>query len=1021
MERKLIRNGLIISMLALTSILIVPTIEKKSVADTTEKNTVSETDDKGVQLIKSVGLNSEDEENPIITTNFNLTSNMNIRTNIVIALDVSYSMVWDGKKKVTDKYDTARNAIEKMLVSFRNSDKLDNCNVGLVMFSDSCVLKSDIKDIKQLATKNDVKKNTDFMNNLHSTEYPNLKKGNTNYEDALKVSNDMLQDYCKKNSVRNYIDNNTIILITDGIATRSNTIKIGGRTEKKGAFHASVDGIYESYKVKEQGTNVITVGYELGAGNSSSNDNNIKIESTDKNDKYYIHTMRLNKVKKYFKGQDVDFNRVLDIYKLLSREATQQKITSAMDAHEVNKRMADIILEEIASTNPNTKKSWYYKDVKELDIANNLEKIVKSMSSTTVTLEDSIPKEMNIVQGSIKCPTGVKYEIIGNRIIFTFGMELLSGKTLNFSFNTVLNILNACQSVGLKSGDYIYTNGSSIKQPNLNSTYGSSKFSYLGNELKLVSPTLKMTFDEELNECNITYDTKDGVFSYKPEDTYTIGKDYPLPTNVTRGDLKFAGWFYDEMCTKPVENNILPKTTRGNVKLYARWAATITYNSQISYFTDDISDKTVVTKDNILDIQNKYTSKIRTQTYYVGTPGKLYADSPSKGMKLMNFSDDPFDVKTWEPWSYCFGWYVNNLGSSQGPFKEISSITNSTYLTGYYPWTGNVTLQARYLGKIYHIYLHTNNKDMKINDPDWVQIEDTLWEKKYTDNKYNYEVGYEYRYRNNVYQLPSDDSVELKNGVFSGWYDNSECLGKTVTATDRNTGDDKHYYASTLDIAPIVDDNEYTEQVGDSLVLYIYATGKIIYDINGNPYDTVMTPAVEQRRKFSFYIDLPEDTKNTFVWLSPTDKKIEMKKGNANIEHANYHAFFNIKPETEVLGWPCYIDSVADVVTGNVSNSSVNESTNNNSKNNNGKKNNSNSNSSSSNILKGLKGLDMEIHTLNGTGKKKVTFTCPSDAKLMNFIGANGSKVLYLHVATAGGKYSIYKVNLVNKVMFELH
>ena len=30
----------------------------------------------------------------------------------------------------------------------------------------------------------------------------------------------------------------------------------------------------------------------------------------------------------------------------------------------------------------------------------------------------------------------------------------------------------------------------------------------------------------------------------------------------------------------------------------------------------------------------------------------------------------------------------------------------------------------------------TNNKDIKINDPNWVQVEDTLWEKKYTDNKY---------------------------------------------------------------------------------------------------------------------------------------------------------------------------------------------------------------------------------------------------------------------------------------------
>lgn len=230
-----------------------------------------------------------------------------------------------------------------------------------------------------------------------------------------------------------------------------------------------------------------------------------------------------------------------------------------------------------------------------------------------------------------------------------------------------------------------------------------------------------------VKEYKIIYDTKNGVFKTKPKRTYTSGKEFQLSTDIKRDDLKFADWFYDELGTRPVENNVLPSSTKGDIKVYARWAATITYNSQISYFTDNISDKTVVTKDNILDIQNKYTRKIRTQTYYVGTPGKLYADSPSRGMKLMNFSDDPFALKTWEPWSYCFGWYVNDLGSSQGPFKEISSITNNTHLTGYYPWTGNVTLQARYLGNIYHIYLHTNNKDIKINDPNWVQVEDTLW------------------------------------------------------------------------------------------------------------------------------------------------------------------------------------------------------------------------------------------------------------------------------------------------------
>lgn len=75
-----------------------------------ENKTVTVTDKNGVKLTKTVDSKFKDKDGkPIINTKFRLESGMTVRTNIVIALDVSYSMVWPE----SSKYDSAISGVRR--------------------------------------------------------------------------------------------------------------------------------------------------------------------------------------------------------------------------------------------------------------------------------------------------------------------------------------------------------------------------------------------------------------------------------------------------------------------------------------------------------------------------------------------------------------------------------------------------------------------------------------------------------------------------------------------------------------------------------------------------------------------------------------------------------------------------------------------------------------------------------------------------------------------------------------------
>lgn len=162
MERKLIRNGLIILMLALTSILVVPTISnnKKSVS-TLERPTLGDTlnmseggdssvssSKDGISINKQVswstydGFAKDSQGNPYVKVEFEvnetpLTSseankNDNTETvqeqksaDVVLVLDISDSMSADNKLS------TMKNVAKDFVFDMLKKNKLDISNVDL--------------------------------------------------------------------------------------------------------------------------------------------------------------------------------------------------------------------------------------------------------------------------------------------------------------------------------------------------------------------------------------------------------------------------------------------------------------------------------------------------------------------------------------------------------------------------------------------------------------------------------------------------------------------------------------------------------------------------------------------------------------------------------------------------------------------------------------------------------------------------------------------------------------------------
>lgn len=258
----------------------------------------------------------------------------------------------------------------------------------------------------------------------------------------------------------------------------------------------------------------------------------------------------------------------------------------------------------------------------------------------------------------------------------------------------------------------------------------------------------------------ITYKLNGGSISGTIPLWYTEGVGLALPTP-TRSNCSFQGWYYDASFSSKVPSNTIPTSKTGSVTVYAKWSATITCNSKIGAW------KTAPT----------VTNANKTMTYYPGTS----SSNPgiSNGNSLYTASDLSYEGN----WSYFAGWYTaSSIAATTGPLYKIGDFTSG----GSWPWTGNLTLYARWIGYNYKIYLHASsrgNVDLSKNSP-YVRTSAGEYNRDYT-----------YRYNNNTYSLPASSTVSRRGHTFKGWYNNSSYIGNVYTSTDQRTGGNKHYYA----------------------------------------------------------------------------------------------------------------------------------------------------------------------------------------------------------------------------------
>ena len=261
----------------------------------------------------------------------------------------------------------------------------------------------------------------------------------------------------------------------------------------------------------------------------------------------------------------------------------------------------------------------------------------------------------------------------------------------------------------------------------------------------------------------IIYATNGGSFSSNPIGNYIEKRETALPTNITRSTCEFMGWYYDSAFTRRVvsngKNDVIPNNIQGTLTVYAKWRANITYHSRVGFFIGE-------------NVNGDNGGPVITKSYYPGTnattnPGINNGDS------LLT------SVDVYEPWSDFGGWYtVWGCNAAYGPLYKIGDFTSG----GYWPWTRELNLYARFIGREYSIFLHCNKGET--TNSSWIRTSTSEFYKKYT-----------YRYQNNTYSLPNSKQMYRRGYEFKGWYEDEFFTGNPVTATDKNTGGDKHYYA----------------------------------------------------------------------------------------------------------------------------------------------------------------------------------------------------------------------------------
>lgn len=105
----------------------------------------------------------------------------------------------------------------------------------------------------------------------------------------------------------------------------------------------------------------------------------------------------------------------------------------------------------------------------------------------------------------------------------------------------------------------------------------------------------------------IVYEVNGGSFASTPETMYTPGTAKPLPTDITKADHSFLGWYTTSDFTEGTRVTELPASAKDLFYVYAKWVKnTVVYNTNGGSFANMPADTYVPGAENLLptDITN---------------------------------------------------------------------------------------------------------------------------------------------------------------------------------------------------------------------------------------------------------------------------------------------------------------------------------------------------------------------------------------------------------------------------------
>ena len=369
--------------------------------------------------------------------------------------------------------------------------------------------------------------------------------------------------------------------------------------------------------------------------------------------------------------------------------------------------------------------------------------------------------------------------------------------------------VKAYKTVTFKNGESVFTSdtvlkGNAVAKPATDPV--KDDFNFIEWRLNGVAYDFSQPVTEDIvleayfsaNEYTVTFVNNGGTINEGNVATYVFGTGATLPTNVTRANYAFAGWYLDEDCLTERVYSIGAEDS-GNKTYYAKWTAnqyqitfdknggecntenkTVTYGQaygelpEASKLGHDFSgwklstdlEGEFITEISIVDIDGDATL---VAIYNIPTYPVVYKDvndaefsgTHGETYPTIYAVDSNYDLDMPSKTGYAFlGYFLNADGSG----SAITSLLADSY-------SDTITLYAKWEKETYNITYNQNGGT--INEV--------------------YAATYQY---GDLITLPTN--LTRDDFLFGGWYDNATFTGTAVSQISTSEYGHKEFYAKWI-------------------------------------------------------------------------------------------------------------------------------------------------------------------------------------------------------------------------------